>query len=115
MHRSLIALAFGLACLAPAADQGTTPGMSSDQARIGLAELPEPARLSIQREAAGIPIGDITRTTSEGRVIYDVRLEQEGADRRIQVAADGSVLSEHGRGGEVKREAGEAWDETKDA
>ena len=115
MPRSLIAALLGLACLAPAADQGTSPGMTGDQVRIGLAELPEPARETIQREAAGTPIGEITRTTIDGRVVYEVRLADEGLDRRVQVAADGTVLTRHDRGGEVKQESGEAWEETKEA
>ena len=115
MPRPLFAVLLGLACLAPAADQGTAPGMTGDQARIGLAELPEPARDAIQRVAAGAPIGDITRITVDGRVVYDVRIEQEGLDQQVQVAADGSVLPGHDRGGEAKQETGAAWEDTKQA
>jgi len=115
MNRSLIAIMLGLACVAPAADQGSSPGMSGDERRIGLAELPEPAREAIQREAADSQIGDITRTTVDGRVVYEVRLTQEGADRHLQVAADGGVLPPHDRGGDMKREGREAWEETKEA
>jgi len=115
MHRFLIAGLLGLACLAPAADQGTAPGMDADERRIGLAELPAPAREAIQREAGESPIGDVTRLTTDGRVVYQVTIGRDGIDRRVQVAADGTVLREHDRGGEVAREGAEAWEKTKDA
>lgn len=116
MPRSfLIALVLGVACIAPAADQGSSPGIAGDERRIGLAELPEPAREAIQREAAGATIGDITRVIQDGGVVYQVTLPTDGLDRRVEVAADGTVLRTQAPGGEVRREGAEAWEKTKEA
>jgi len=116
MPKTLIAILLGFAGLAAAADQGTAPGIASDDDhRIGLAELPQPVRDAIQREAGNLDIGEITRHVDEGRIVYEVRITQEGPDRRLQVSAEGEVIPGHDHGGEVKEQGKEAWDDTKEA
>lgn len=97
-----------------------------------LLELPTAVKATIQRQATGHQVAAIERDQREGRTVYRVRIAQEGIDKRLIIAADGSLLevndypavnSALADGKKAGKEAwdktrevsGEAWDATKDA
>jgi uncharacterized membrane protein YkoI len=85
-----------------------------------LLDLPAPVKATIMREAIGRPIASLERGSEEGRTVYFVRVEQEGIDKRLTIAADGTVLKVSDYAAvndalEATRDAGKgAWDKTKD-
>lgn len=97
-----------------------------------LLDLPAPVKTTIQRQATGHQIAAIERDQREGRTVYRVRIAQEGIDKRLIIAADGSLLevsdypavnnalADGKKAGQeawdkTKEVSGEAWDATKDA
>lgn len=97
-----------------------------------LLQLPVPVRTAIERAATGHDIAAIERDQREGRTVYRVRIAQEGIDKRMVIAADGTVLevsdyrevnqalTDGKQAGKeawdkTKEASGEAWDATKDA
>lgn len=64
---------------------------------LGLNEVPPVVRETIRREAGGYKIAEIERATLDGRVVYEVDIEREGANRELHIAADGNVLKDSDR------------------
>jgi hypothetical protein len=105
---------------------------AAESAEASLLDLPAPVKATIQREATGHSIAAIERDERDGRTVYRVRITQEGIDKRLLIATDGSVLEvsdyptinraiadgkEAGKEAwdKTKQVSGEAWDKTKDA
>ncbi|MDO8630389.1 MAG: hypothetical protein Q7R41_07835, partial [Phycisphaerales bacterium] len=61
-------------------------------ARLKLEDLPEAARQTITKEAAGREIGAITSDTVDGRAAYRVEFRERGRNPRFYVAEDGTLL-----------------------
>ena len=61
--------------------------------QVSLAQVPEPARATIEKKTAGGTIKQIEKTQEGGRTVYDVEATVEGRDVEYDVAADGSVLT----------------------
>jgi NADH dehydrogenase/NADH:ubiquinone oxidoreductase subunit G len=86
-----------------------------------LLQLPAPVRTAIERAATGRDIAAIERDQREGRTVYRVRIAQEGIDKRMVIAADGTVLevSDYRDVNQAlangKQAGKEAWDKTKEA
>lgn len=95
-----------------------------------LIDLPTPVKTTIQREATGHSVAAIERDLRDGQTVYRVRIAQEGIDKRLLIASDGSVLEVRdfpaindaiASSKEAGKEAwdktaevsGEAWDKTK--
>ncbi len=85
-----------------------------------LLDLPTAVKTTIQREAVGHQLAGIEREVREGRTVYRVRIAQEGIDKKLIIASDGTVLeisdypavNQALTGG--KQASKEAWDKTKE-
>jgi len=94
-------------------------------------DLPTAVKTTIQKESIGHNIAAIERDQRDGRMVYRVRIAQEGIDKRLVIASDGTLLEVSDypavnnalTGGKAagkeawektKDVSGEAWDATKD-
>ena len=78
---------------------------------LGLNEVPPVVRETIRREAGGYKVAEIERATLEGRGVYEVDIEREGANRELHIAADGTILKDSDReaiGAPARNEAGQS-------
>jgi len=74
-----------------------------------LSETPAAVQATVKRVVSTAEIEDVDRETKNGRVVYDVEVKQEGLNRHLQIAEDGTLLADSntrdGRGiGERVRE-----------
>ncbi|HYE06866.1 MAG TPA: PepSY-like domain-containing protein [Planctomycetota bacterium] len=107
------------------ADATATTDRADDlEGDIALDQAPLPVQATIKREAGAQPIAEIERDRDDGALVYKARIEQEGIDTRLTVAADGTVLDksdwteENAKAGQAwettKQKSGEAWEATKE-
>jgi uncharacterized membrane protein YkoI len=95
-------------------------GLGAADVDQSLLDLPKAVKSSIQREATGLGVGAIEREVKDGRILYSVRIEQEGIDKRVSIASDGTVLevSDYAAVNNAltgsKQASKEAWDKTKE-
>lgn len=62
-------------------------------AKMTMDQLPAPVKATLEKEAKGGTIGDITQETKNGKMYYEARITQpKGKDRYVHVAPDGKVL-----------------------
>jgi hypothetical protein len=99
---------------------GTAESGAVESANDPLLELPTPVKTTIQREATGHNVAAIERDQREGRTVYRVRIAQEGIDKRLIIASDGSLLevsdypAVNSALADGKQAGKEAWDKTKE-
>lgn len=61
---------------------------------VVMRDLPEPVRVTIERETKGGVIEDIERETrADGVVYYEVEFEKADKDWQLKIDADGKVLA----------------------
>ncbi len=61
--------------------------------QVSLAQVPEPARATIEKMTAGGTIKQIEKAEEGGKTIYDVEATVQGRDVEYDVAADGTILT----------------------
>ncbi|MBA3847177.1 MAG: PepSY-like domain-containing protein [Planctomycetes bacterium] len=91
---------------------------------IALDQAPLPVQATLKREAGAQRIAEVERDRDDGVLVYKARIEQEGIDTRLTVAADGAVIDksdwteENAKANEAwqttKQKSGEAWEATKE-
>ncbi|HWN94605.1 MAG TPA: PepSY-like domain-containing protein [Methylomirabilota bacterium] len=59
-----------------------------------LSETPAAVQASVKRVVSNAEIEDVDRETRNGRTVYDVEVKQEGLNRHLKIAEDGSVLAD---------------------
>jgi uncharacterized membrane protein YkoI len=64
---------------------------------LSMNELPPVVRETIRREAGGYKVAEIERATLDGRMVYEVDIQREGANRELHIAADGNILKDSDR------------------
>jgi uncharacterized membrane protein YkoI len=62
-----------------------------------LSETPQPVQGTVKRIAGSKQIEDVDIETRDGQTVYEVEIEQEGMNRHLQVAANGTVLKDSGQ------------------
>ena len=80
---------------------------------LSLNEVPPVVRETIRREAGGYKVAEIERATLDGRSVYEVDIEREGANRELHIAADGNILKDSDReavGAPARQERGQGTD-----
>lgn len=72
----------------------------TQQEKVELKQVPEPARGTIMREAEGGKIDKIELQTREGRSVYDVKIHPKGGGPQLelQVSPEGQVVNRHHTG-----------------
>lgn len=69
-----------------------SPLALADDEYVELAEVPDPARDTIEREVADGQILKVERGRDDGRVTYEVYFQQDGQRYELLVAEDGTLL-----------------------
>ena len=59
-----------------------------------LSAAPASVQAAVKRTVSNAEIEDVDREERDGRVVYDVEVKQEGLNRHLKIAADGTVLSD---------------------
>ena len=59
-----------------------------------LSEAPAPVQATVKRVVSTAEIQDVDRETKNGQVIYDVEVKQEGLNRHLKIAENGTLLSD---------------------
>ncbi len=60
---------------------------------LPLDQIPAEVRATIEREAQGAAVSEVERDLEDGRVVYEVKVQQSGLDRRFTVGADGALMN----------------------
>lgn len=92
----------------PSTAPGSAPQSTTDRISQGLGnlfrdhrfeDLPPAVQKTVREQAGAGKIDDIDRETRTGRVVWEIEIEQDGRDREIHVADDGTLLPEGGVAG----------------
>lgn len=99
----ILALGLGLGAVpfAMSAHAAESHGeQKTQQEKVDLKQVPEPARGTIMREAEGGKIDKIELQTREGRSVYDVKIHPKGGGPQLelQVSPEGQVVNRHSTG-----------------
>jgi uncharacterized membrane protein YkoI len=78
----------GCNCLSKQGEQKEAPAQA-----VSLADVPAPARATIEKLTAGGTIKKIDKAEEDGKTIYDVEATVGGKDVEYDVAADGAMLT----------------------
>jgi uncharacterized membrane protein YkoI len=78
----------GCKCLCNKGEKKEAPAQA-----VTLADVPAPARATIEKLTAGGKIAKIEKAEEAGKTVYDVEATVQGKDVEYDVAADGKVLT----------------------
>lgn len=59
-----------------------------------LAETPAAVQAAVKRVVSSAVIEDVDRETRDGRVVYDIEVKQEGLNRHLKIAEDGTLVAD---------------------
>jgi uncharacterized membrane protein YkoI len=59
-----------------------------------LSEAPAAVQATVKKTVSSAAVEDVDRETRDGRVYYDVEVKQEGLNRHLQIAEDGTLLND---------------------
>jgi uncharacterized membrane protein YkoI len=59
-----------------------------------MSETPAPVQATVKRVVSSAEIQDVDRETKNGQVVYDVEVKQEGLNRHLKIADNGTLLSD---------------------
>ena len=59
-----------------------------------LSEAPASVQATVKRVASSAEVEDVDRETKNGQVVYDVEIKQEGLNRHLQIAENGTLLAD---------------------
>jgi uncharacterized membrane protein YkoI len=57
-----------------------------------LSETPAAVQATVKRIAGSAPVADVDRETKDGKIVYDVEIQQDGLNRHLQIAESGALL-----------------------
>jgi hypothetical protein len=121
--RYVIAIVLGLSVFAlglvpmpalAAGDKVPSAAVQEKGEKMTMDQLPGPVKATIEKEAAGGTVGDITKETEKGKTFYEAQITKDGKDRYVHVADNGKVLKRESAKKEVKSEAKEEKRELKE-
>jgi uncharacterized cupredoxin-like copper-binding protein len=64
----------------------------SNGEKVSMEQVPAPVKATIEKEAKGAGVADVTKESKDGKTYYEAQIKQQGLDRYVQVAPDGKVL-----------------------
>jgi len=91
------AVAFGGSAVAPAL-------AGSGGEKVSMDQVPAPVKATIEKEAKGAGVADVTKETKNGRTYFEAQIKQKGLDRYVQVSPEGKVLKRLSAKEEAKEE-----------
>ncbi len=59
-----------------------------------LSEAPPAVQAAVKRAVSNAEIEDVDRETKNGRVVYDVEVKQEGLNRHLKIAENGTLIAD---------------------
>src|SRR6185503_13778373 len=59
-----------------------------------LSEAPPSVQATVKRVVSNAEIEDVDRETKDGQVVYDVEVKQEGLNRHLKIAENGTLLAD---------------------
>jgi len=76
--------------------------------KVSMDQLPAPVKATLEKEAKGGTIGDVTKEEKKGKTYYEAQIHRtDGKDRYVHVAPDGKVLKRESTKKEGKERAKE--------
>jgi len=76
--------------------------------KVTMDQVPAPVKATLEKEAKGGTIGDVTKETKKGKMFYEAQIHRtDGKDRYVHVAPDGKVLKRESMKKETKERAKE--------
>lgn len=111
--RYLVAIAVSAALLGSPV---LTPGVfAADKEKVAVEQLPAPVKATVEKEAKGGTLGDVTRETEKGKTFYEAKItDKNGKERFVHVADSGKVLKRESAKAEAKADAKADAKEAKD-
>jgi hypothetical protein len=76
--------------------------------KVSLDQVPAPVKATLEKEAKGGTISDVSKETKKGKMYYEARIQRDGKDRYVHVAPDGKVLKRESAKKEMKERAKES-------
>jgi len=71
-----------------------------------LSEAPPAVQATVKKTVSSAEVVDVDRETKDGRVSYDIEVKQDGLNRHLQIAEDGTLISDsNNKGNTVNRES----------
>jgi len=70
---------------------------------VSMEQLPAPVKATLEKEAKGGTIGQVTQDTAKGKTFYEAEITKDGKQRFVHVSPDGKVIKRE----TAKREARE--------
>src|SRR5438128_2265121 len=80
------------------AEHAEGPAVSMDQ-------VSAPAKATIEREAKGGTVRQVTQDTEKGKMVYEAEIERNGKARFVSVDANGKVVKRQSAKSEAKEQA----------
>ena len=84
---------------------------AADKARteqtVSMDQLPAPVKATLEKEAKGGTIGQVTQDTAKGKTFYEAAIEKDGKQRFVHVSPEGKVLKRESAKTEAKEQAKE--------
>jgi len=71
-----------------------TAGKAGTAYGTQLSEAPAAVQSTVKRTVSSAEVADVNRETKDGRIVYDVEVKQEGMNRHLKIAQDGTLLSD---------------------
>jgi uncharacterized membrane protein YkoI len=80
--------------------------------KVPLTQLPEAVQKAIKQQSQGETLQHVERETRDGQMVYEAEFQREGLNRRVTIAADGSVLPDRGLTSKLQSELGSKFDKS---
>ena len=100
--RYVIAIMMALAVTFALAVAPGVAGSGGD--KVSMEQVPAPVKATIEKEAKGAGVADVTKESKNGKMYYEAQIKQKGLDRYVQVAPDGKVIKRLSSKEEAKEE-----------
>ncbi len=97
-----VAMVFGSA-FSPVAVQAADT-KEKDGQQLTMDQVPAPVKATLEREAKGGTVGQVTKETEKGKTFYEAQIMKNGKERYVHVAMDGKVLKRESAKKEQKEE-----------
>ena len=109
--RYVVALAVAFAMMLGTA--WTPVASANDQQKMSLEQVPPAVKATVEKEAKGGTVGEVTKETEKGKTFYEAHISRDGKDQSVHVREDGKVLKRESAKKEAKEDAKEAKKATK--
>src|SRR5947207_875246 len=109
--RYVVALAAAFAMMLGTA--WTPVASANDQQKMSLEQVPPAVKATVEKEAKGGTVGEVTKETEKGKTFYEAHISRDGKDQYVHVREDGKVLKRESAKKEAKEDAKEAKKATK--